>query len=217
METKGLVETTSVEKSAKNCWRIRISAVRLISVMESVTANNIENSPSAPSEPNNNTPTPIADFVARPDFPHCVLNQLVDIGGYAGVVVDIVNNSLKVRSPEQSTKSFNFHTLKKLYGPRIESLPPPTTTAAAPSEPAKVEVKRNIITEPNFTAPVKPITEFVNRPDFPQCTFGEHVDVNGYVGVVVEIVSGSLKVRSQEEVTRSYNSVVLKKLHGGKQ
>lgn len=178
--------------------------------MESVSANNLENS-SAPAE--STTPTPIAELAARADFPMCTLNQLVDIGGYAGTVVDIVQNSLKVRSAENSTKSFNYHTLKKLYGPRVEYVAPPTAVAT-PAEPAKVEPKRNIIAEPNFAAPVKQLTEFLSRPDFPQCTFGEHLEINGYTGVVVEIVNGSLKVRSQEEVTRSYNGAVLKKLYG---
>ena len=180
--------------------------------MESVSANNIENSSEIPES---NQPKPIAEFAARADFPQCALNQLVDIGGYAGTVVDIVHNSLKVRSPEQTTKSFNFHTLKKLYGPRIEVAPPPPPITT-PAEPTKPEVKRNIIAEPNFSAPVKPLAEFIQRADFPQCTFGEHIEINGYTGVVVEIVNGSLKVRSQEEVTRSYNAAVLKKIHGGK-
>ena len=188
--------------------------------MESVTTNSPETSSDA-----SNTPVPIAEFAAREDFPQCTLNQLVDIGGYAGTVVDIVNNSIKVRSPEQHTKSFNFHTLKKLYGPRPEPQPmppvstaphrPTTATSAASSSATKVEEvkKRDIIENPDFTQPVQQITQFTGRGDFPQCTLGQHVEVNGYVGVVVEIVNRSLKIRSTEEVTRSYNADVLKKLY----
>jgi hypothetical protein len=191
--------------------------------MQSAVTNNLENaSENAPEQP---SPRPIAEFVARPDFPQCTLNQFVDIGGYAGVVVDIAGNSLRVRSPEQHTQSFNFHTLKKLYGPRLETPPMPSTpapSAAAPrpreveakKAPEKVEPKRNIISEPNFAAPVQPLADFISRADFPQCTFGHHIEINGYTGVVVEIINGSLKIRSQEEVTRSYNAAVLKKLYG---
>ncbi|MDB6024276.1 MAG: hypothetical protein JWM68_499 [Verrucomicrobiales bacterium] len=191
--------------------------------MESAVTNNLENpSENVPEQ----SPKPIAEFVARPDFPQCALNQLVDIGGYAGVVVEIAGNSLRVRSPEQSTKGFNFHTLKKLYAPRLEA-PPMPVKAAEPSAPAprpakkqeekapeKVEPKRNIIADPNFAAPVQQLNEFISLADFPQCTFGKHLEINGYTGVVVEIINGSLKIRSQEEVTRSYNANVLKKLYG---
>ena len=44
--------------------------------------------------------------------------------------------------------------------------------------------------------------------------FRTTIEINGYTGVVVEIINGSLKIRSQEEVTRSYNAAVLKKLYG---
>ena len=56
--------------------------------------------------------------------------------------------------------------------------------------------------------------EFAGRADFPKCTFGEHIDVVGYTGVVVEIVKKSLKVLSAEGDMRSYNADVLRKLYG---
>jgi hypothetical protein len=187
--------------------------------MESVTTNSPESSSASGA-----TPIPIAEFAAREDFPQCTLHQLVDIGGYAGTVVDIVHNSLKVRSPEQHTRSFNFHILKKLYGPRPEPQPIPvqTQTSSRPTAPSlaressvtPVEVKkRDLIENPDFTQTVQPINLLTGRPDFPQCAFGQHVEVNGYTGVVVEIVNRSLKIRSQEQVTRSYNADVLKKLY----
>ncbi len=178
-----------------------------------------ENESHTNSESSSNAPTPIAEFAARPDFPHCALNQLVDIGGYTGVVIDIVHNSLKVRSPEQTTRSFNFHTLKKLYGPRVEppapQPPPPAASRPRSTEERQPEPeqKRNIITEPNFDAPVQRIQQLTGRSDFPQCAFGQHIDIGGYTGVVVEIVGRSLKVRSVEQTTRSYNADILKKLY----
>lgn len=172
--------------------------------------------------------TPISEFVARPDFPECSRGATVNIGGYTGVVVDIVGNSLKVRS-EETTMSYNCHSLRRLYGPReekramsVEPVKPESAPEAsrrnerrfaAEDEPEPEAPKRNIITEPNYTVPVKLIREFTGRPDFPQCTFGEYVDIGDYKGVVVEIVKGSLKVRSPEEVIRSYNSQVLRKLY----
>ncbi|MBA4150037.1 MAG: hypothetical protein H0X66_18150 [Verrucomicrobia bacterium] len=170
--------------------------------------------------------TPISDFVARADFPDCARGALVNIGGYTGLVVDIVGNSLKVRSDDETTMSFNCHVLRRLYAPREELKPrvPESETDRKPEsrrktakstevEPEPEPPKRNIITEPNFDLPIKPIRDFTGREDFPQCTFGVHVDIGDYKGVVVEIVKGSLKVRSPEEVIRSYNSQVLRKLY----
>ena len=49
-------------------------------------------------------------------FPKCAFGEYVDIRGYAGVVVEIVNQSLKVRSPEGSIRSYNATGLRKLFG-----------------------------------------------------------------------------------------------------
>jgi hypothetical protein len=51
--------------------------------------------------------------------------------------------------------------------------------------------------------------------DYPQSLLGEHIQVGDYVGVVVQIINRSLKVRSQAETTRSYNADALRKLHTG--
>jgi hypothetical protein len=42
---------------------------------------------------------------------------------------------------------------------------------------------------------------------------GRHVDVSGFKGVVVEILKQSLKVRSVEGLSRSYNAPLLQQLH----
>jgi hypothetical protein len=188
------------------------------------TTNDTAEPPAAEAQNSESTPRAISEFVAQNDFPECTRGKLVNIGGYTGVVVDIVGNSLKVKSPEETTKSFNFHTLRKLYAPREEIKPMPAQSYPEPSiyrpkAVAKVEAEpepeppRNVIENPDFTKAVRPIQEFTGRVDYPKCTFGEYVDVGGYKGVVVEIVKGSLKVRSPEEIIRSYNSEALRKLY----
>ena len=164
-------------------------------------------------------PRPISEFAGRPDFPQCALGTFIDIGGYAGIVVDIVNNSIKVRDPEGTTQSFNFHRLRTLYGPRLETELLRATgdrvrTADEPTETAPPPPKREFIPEPDFNVPLQPISDFVRRLDFPGCAFGRHVDIGGYTGVVVEIVKQSLKVRSPAGVTRSYNAGALVRLYG---
>lgn len=190
-----------------------------------------ESGPPAPSrsvitEPDfSNPPKPIAEFVGRPDFPKCVIGENVDIGGVGGVVVEIVKQSIKVQSPDGSIQSFNFNRLRTLYGPRpepaevmpyVEPTPPPARQMA-PKRPAPEPPpapKRVFIAEPNFNAPVQQVTEFAGRADFPKCAYGAHVEIVGYVGVVVEIVKDSIKVQSQEGIIRSYNAPVLRKIHG---
>jgi hypothetical protein len=155
---------------------------------------------------------PIGELVDLPDFPQCAIGKQVDIGGITGLVVDVVKHSLKLRSPEGGNRSYNYHTLRKLYG---RSLPPePEVLPVEPPPPPKPEVKRELITNPDFDAPIQPVEEMVNRPDFPKCAFGQHLDLRGYTGVVVEIVNRSLKVRSREGATRSYNADGLRKLYG---
>jgi len=160
---------------------------------------------------------PISDFITRPDFPECTRGNLVNIGGYTGTVVDIVGNSLKVRSPEEITRSFNAHILRKLYGPREELKPLPSTSGndstRTVSDPEPEAPKRNVIEDPDYSNPPKLISQFTGAADYPQNTLGQHVDIGGYQGVVVEIVKGSLKVRSADEVIRSYNSQTIRKLY----
>lgn len=172
-------------------------------------------------EPNFATPPQlIAEFVGLSDFPRCVLGAHVDIGGSVGVVVDIVNQSLKVRSRDGATQSFNFNRLRTIYGPPPEPVeaqpftgrstrdPEPPTPATAPSPP------REVIETPDFEAPIRPIAEFIQRSDFPKCALGAHVEIAGYTGVVVEIVNQSLKVRAVHGLSRSYNADGLRRIHG---
>jgi hypothetical protein len=162
----------------------------------------------------------IAELVAAADFPRCALGEFVDIGGYTGVVTEVVNQSLKVRSPEGRTKSFNVGGLRRIYGPAVRPEPypevapvpaarPRETPEPPPPSPAKAEAQ----VEPDFSKPIRSIGEFVKRPDYPECVLGEHVAIAGYAGVVVQIVNRSLKVRSQGETTRSYNADALRRLH----
>lgn len=164
-------------------------------------------------------PRPIADLLVDAQFPQSALGQNVDIGGYSGIVTEIVRHSIRVRSTEGGTMSYNVNTLRKLYGPRMT--PEPVEAAqAAPEAPAPVaaEPQRQVIKDPNFDVPIKPIEHFVDRPDFPQGVWGEFVDLHGFAGVVVEIVHHShkvsLRVRSREGSSRSYNTDVLRKLYG---
>jgi hypothetical protein len=71
-----------------------------------------------------------------------------------------------------------------------------------------------VIEEPDFSTPVKPITEFAGRPDFPKCIYGAHIEVGGFVGVVVEIVKQSIKFRSEDGLSRNYNAEGLRRLYG---
>ena len=54
-------------------------------------------------------PRPISDLVADPEFPASAVGARVDIKGFIGVVAGVVNNSIKVRSAEGNTVSYNFH------------------------------------------------------------------------------------------------------------
>ena len=163
----------------------------------------------------------IVELAGHPDFPKCALGVLVDIGGYTGVVVEIVKQSIKVRSPEGSIQSFNFNWLRKLYGPMIQPAASQMSTREEPpapveekTEPLSPAPKREVIIEPNFDREVKGISLFAARSNFPKCALGEFVDIGGYAGVVVEIVNRSLKVRSPEGILRSYNADALRKLYG---
>ena len=158
---------------------------------------------------------PIAELLLRPDFPQGVLGEEVDIGGFSGTIVEIVRHSIRVRPREGGTMGYNVNVLRKLYGPRaVEEVE--TSAVAAPAEAppsAPPAPPRVFIETPDFTAPMRPIEDFVMRADFPQCVYGRHLDLHGYEGVVVEIVNRSLKVRAQQGATRSYNADGLVKLY----
>jgi hypothetical protein len=151
---------------------------------------------------------PISDLVGHPEFPNSAVGMLVDIKGFIGVLVGVVNNSIKVRSEEGHTVSYNFHTLRRLYGPPIAD----DTAPADPPAPETQE-KGSASLEPDFNAPLVPIESLAAKTSFPDCALGIFVDLHGFTGVVVALVGGSLKVRSQEGATRSYNAESLRKLY----
>ena len=194
--------------------------------------------PGEPGEPDFSRPVRLMkDFAGRADFPVCVLGEHVDISGFAGVVVAIVKHSIKVKPPEGLTQSFNVNRLRTLFVPPApieaqpsaasrpvdsESSPRPVVrrrqepeSVAAPSEQIVPVVAREVIEEPDFSKPVIQIRDMVGREDFPKCAFGEQVEINGFTGVVVEIVKQSLRVRSSDGYLQSFNGPILKKLHGG--
>ena len=160
----------------------------------------------------------IAEFVNLPEFPQCALGEYVDIGGYAGVVVEIIKQSLKVKSSEGITMSYNMHGLKKIYGrsaPAPEPLPQSETTptvTASTQTASPWATPPEVITEPNFDQPIKAIRVFAGRRDFPECALGEYVDIRGYAGVVVSVVDQTLEVKAPDGNTRSYGAVGLRKL-----
>ena len=171
-------------------------------------------------------PQPIGTLTERADFPQCALGVHVNIRGFAGVVVEIVKQSIVVLASDGTAQRFNAYRLKALFAPPERPTPPPAKVAdrprpaalpppfadepkAAPPVPVRV-----FIDEPDFTLPLHDIKTFASRRDFPQCAYGQHVDIPGYAGVVVEIVKGSLKVQSPTGDIRSYNAAVLKRLYG---
>lgn len=171
-------------------------------------------------------PVPIGQFTERTDFPQCTLGAHVSIHGFAGVVVEIINQSLKVRSADGITQRFNAYRLKTLFAPPDRSKPGPIALSAEPpklvaqpppapdDEPEPPAPVRRRIISPDFEQPVRAIRTFATQADFPECAFGKHVDIPGYAGVVVEIVKGSLRVQSPTGTLRSYNAEALKKLYG---
>jgi len=156
---------------------------------------------------------PITELLLRPDFPLGALGEQVEIGGNSGTIIEIVRHSIRVRSAEGVTMGYNVNVLRKLYGPppvaEVESAPPVEVAPPAPPAP-----RRDFIADPDFTAPLKLIESIVNRQDFPKCAYGQHLDLHGFEGVVVEIVNHSLKIRSQQGSTRSYNADGLVRLYG---
>lgn len=181
-------------------------------------------------------PTLIRDLTDLPDFPACTVGLNVDIGGFHGVVLEIVNRSMRVKAPEGNIQSFNTQVLKKLYGRHVRNEEPPTNSTSKAADPvAKVPESRTrraatpepddtiepeskparvVIEEPDFELPVRGIREIVVEPDYPKSSFGQHIEIEQFQGVVVEIVKNSLKVRSSDGELRSYNGIVLKKLYG---
>src|SRR5262245_15231836 len=151
---------------------------------------------------------PISELAADPEFPTSAVGARVDIKGFIGVVAGVVNNSIKVRSAEGNTVSYNFHALRRLYGPPIPREP----ELASPPAP-EPQGRGTVILEPDFNAPLMPIEALAPKADFPACALGIFVDLHGFTGVVVELVGRSLRVRSREGGTRSYNADGLRKIY----
>lgn len=177
------------------------------------------------------TAQPIGPLTVRADWPQCALGALVDIHGFEGVVIEIINQSLKVRSSERITQRFNAYRLKVLFAPPDRShesaapisAPSVRTRAAAlksdpdsrpDAEPTPAAPARVFIAKPDFSAPVRAIRTYASQAEFPQNAYGKHVEIPGYTGVVVEIVRGSLKVQTEEGTVRSFNVAALRKLYG---
>src|SRR3954451_17861244 len=129
----------------------------------------------------------ISEFVARDDFPQGAIGALVDIGGYVGTVVEVVHNSIRVRSPEGVTRGYNFYTLRKLYGPRPELEPAPGgREAIIPAKPVRAAEEPILAAEPvepreldfpTFDRQPKPISALISQPNFPAPILGEMVDI----------------------------------------
>jgi len=154
---------------------------------------------------------PITKVVAREDFPHSAVGEFVDIGGFTRVIVEVIQNSIKVTAPEGFTRRFNYHRLRELYGPRPE--PPPQLAPEPPPEAAPaVPEPAGEIQELNFDREARAIREYFAFPDYPKCLLGELVNVAGYIGVVVSVENESIKVRSRQGTSRKYNASVLQKL-----
>ena len=166
--------------------------------------------PAAPDRPVH----PIAELILRPDFPQGTLGEQVEIGGNAGTIIEIVRHSIRVRSAEGVTMGYNVNVLRKLYGPPAAAEVAEFVAPVEVPPPAPPSPPRDFIENPDFSAPPKPIEQFVNRADFPRCVYGLHLDLHGYEGVVVEIIKRSLKIRSLQGSTRSYNADGLARLYG---
>src|SRR5262249_46982347 len=151
---------------------------------------------------------PISELVADPEFPTSAVGARVDIKGFIGVVAGVVKNSIKVRSADGNTVSYNFHALRRLYGSPIPAEPAPASPPEPESQPGEP-----VILEPDFNAPLVPIEALVPKAGFPACALGIFVDLHGFTGVVVELVGRSLKVRSREGATRSYNADGLRTIY----
>jgi len=175
------------------------------------------------------TPVPIGQLTERADWPQGALGSFVSIHGFDGVVVEIINQSIKVISADRTTQRFNSNRLRTLFAPHARPKPVPVEAVKEPApELAGVPARsrssldegrpaapaRVHITAPDFVAPLRPIRSYATQMDFPQCAYGKHVDIRGYSGVVVEIVDGSLKIQTQAGGIRSFNGAMLRKLYG---
>ncbi len=82
-----------------------------------------------------------------------------------------------------------------------------TDSAAMPSAP-----EGKVAITPDFSVPAIPIGQFTERPDWPRCALGVHVNIHGFEGVVVEVINHSIRVISSERLTQRFNAARLKTL-----
>lgn len=61
---------------------------------------------------------PMSAWVQRADFPQRAFGAHVDLGGFSGVVVQVVRQSVKILSQEGDLRSYNAAVLRKLHGGR---------------------------------------------------------------------------------------------------
>ena len=233
----GQLHRSGLEPVSRFLWPARPNRATLDQLMTNLSPTDGTNeAPGFPksealiAESDNAAPlTPIAELAIRPDFPQCAIGHLLDMGGFTGVGLEIVNQSLKVKSPEGFTRSFNIPGLRRRYTPP-PPLPPPLQSlesdgdpfpkAPVPARPQKATApdapapQRLVASSPNFDQPVKAIRVFAGRRDFPECTLGELVDIRGFSGVVVEIVKDSLQIKAEDGSLRTYEAELLRKLFG---
>ena len=174
------------------------------------------------------TPTPIAEWTQRPDFPQCALGAYVSIRGFEGVVVEIIGQSMRIVSTEGVKQRFNGDRLKTLFAPRERPQPTPEPKAPPAKQQAQPDTEedeeeeddddevvptRQYIANPDFTAPVCAIGDYAKQADFPRCAYGKYVSIAEYAGVVVEIVKDSVRVQCESGGIRRFNAPVLRKLY----
>lgn len=186
---------------------------------------------------------PIGQFTERPDWPRGALGAHVSIHGFEGVVVEVINHSIRVISAERITQRFNAARLKTLFAPMDRSRPepspaeeerpqsvepvaptapiatsspvaPPIPVSRAAMAPAALPPTQSRITRPDFTAPVRAIRTYAGERDFPECAYGKHVDIRGFSGVVVEIEGGVLKIQAADGTLRTFIASNLRKVYG---
>ena len=104
-----------------------------------------------PPQPGAERPVhPIGELILREDFPHGAVGEQVDIAGYTGTILDVQKHSVRVRSAEGFTRSYNINVLRKLYGPHTPPEPEPANDTPEPKPPPRLEPKREVVQEPNF-------------------------------------------------------------------
>lgn len=64
---------------------------------------------------------PIGEFAGRADWPHCAIGVHVSINGVEGVVVEVINQSIKLVSADRTIQRFNSGRLKTLFGTQDRS------------------------------------------------------------------------------------------------